>query len=52
VAHRSELAGGAVIHELVGRPALGHLEGDRVLDLDRGLARGAVALLLAHVRRS
>ena len=35
MAHRPELAGGAVIHELVGRPALGHLEGDRVLDLDR-----------------
>ena len=40
VAHRPELAGGAVIHELVGRPALGRLEGDRVLDLDRD-RRGA-----------
>ena len=56
VAHRPELAGGAMIHELVGRAALGHLEGDRVLDLDRCVGRGspapgAVALLLAHVRR-
>jgi hypothetical protein len=51
MAHRAELARSAVIHELIGRPALRHLQGDRVLDLDRRVARGAVALLLAHLRR-
>ncbi len=51
VAHRPELAGGAVVHELVGRAALGCLEPDRVVDLDPGLGTRAGVLFLAHVHR-
>ena len=46
VAHRVELAAGAVVQQLVGRAALGRLEADLVL-VRRDRRRGAV-LFVAH----